>query len=236
MDRSVNRLVLYTRSGGHRPPRDHERLEVFENGAFEMRRSVGAASTPVSPVGLFQGQVPAGFFNELEGLVSAAGKAGSLNVVPVPDASIDSITIGAFQARMGRHDQPEGPWGQLVEALRTALGSLSNQVLAAISLEVSPQGTRARLQHLGSQPVQLDLSQLQVRAVLWQGFKKIGDWRPTSKPAGLPAKIEAASGWVFELPFTHGFDPEPGQEVAAYVVLTLFDGKKPVPVSLEARS
>ena len=236
MDRPVNRLVLYTRSGGRLPPRDREKLEVFKSGEFTMWRSIGAASSPASPVGLFRGQVPADLFAELEALVSAAGRAGSLEVVPVPDASIDSIVLDAAQARLGRHDQPAGPWGQLAEVLRTALGILASQVLAAISLEVSPDGASACLRHQGTQPVRLDLSKLQVRAVLWQGFKKSGDWRMTHPPMGLPAQIEAAPGWDFELPFEHGFDPEPGQEVAAYVVLTLFEGQQPVPVSLEART
>ena len=236
MDRSVERLVLYTRTGGRLPPRDRERLEVFKNGEFEMWRSVSAASTPASAVGLFRGRVPDSLFHSLERLTLAAVQAGSLEIVPVPDASIDSIQIGNLDARLGRHDQPVGPWGQLVEVLRSALGTLADQAMAALYLDVSADGKKAQLRQQGAQSLRIDLSQLQVRAVLWRGRAKEGDWRLTQKPGDLLGQTEAAPGWVFELPFDHGFEVKAGQVVAAYVVLTLFDDQLPVPVSLEARS
>jgi len=236
MDSSGSRLVLYSRSGGRLPPRDRERLEIFEDGTFQMWRSIGAASLPASPVGLFQGKIPGALWEQIAPLAAASARAGSLEIVPVPDAAVDSIELGSVQARLGQHDQPQGAWGQLAAALRDALGSLTSQALAAVSLEVSADGRRANLHHLGTQPLSLDLSKLQVRAVLWQGYAKLGDWRPSGTPAGLPGRLEAAPGWTFDLPFDHGFDPQPGQAVAAYVVLTLFDGQQPIPASLEARS
>ena len=236
MDSSGSRLVLFSRSGGRMPPRDRERLEIFQDGAFKMWRSIGAASQPASPVGLFQGKVPTEQWERIAPLAAAAARAGSLEIVPVPDAAVDSIEIGSVQARLGQHDQPQGAWGQLAAALRDALGTLTSQAQAAISLEVSPDGRRASLRHLGTQPLRLDLSKLQVRAVLWQGYAKLGDWRPTGTAVELTGRLEAAPGWTLNLPFNHGFDPQPGQAVAAYVVLTLFDGQQPIPTSLEARS
>lgn len=236
MEGSVKRLILYTRTGGRMPPRDRERLEIFQNGEFEMWRSIGAASSPISPVGRFRGQVPAGLFEKLEALALAASQAGDLSVKPPPDASIDTIQLAAVQARMGRHEQPAGPWGQMVEILRGALGSLASQPWSALALEVSPDGASAHLRHLGSKALRLDLSKLQVRAVLWQQYRKEGDWRMSQKPDNLPGQLEVEPGWSVELPFKHGFDLSPGQVVAAYVTLSLFDGKLPVMVSLEARS
>jgi hypothetical protein len=236
MESSGERLILYTRTGGRLPPRDRERLEIFQNGKFEMWRSVSAASSPISPVGIFRGQVPKNQFDHLEALARAAVQAGDLFIKPVPDASIDTIQLAEAQARLGRHDQPAGPWGELVEVLRQALGTLASQVWSALSLEVSPDGSSASLRHLGTDPLRLDLSKLQVRAVLWQQHRKEGDWRMAHRPAEMPGQMEVGPGWVLALPFEHGFEASPGQVIAAYVTLSLFDKRLPVMVSLEARS
>lgn len=236
MESTGKRLVLYTRVGGRLPPRDRERLEIFDDGEFDMWRSVGAASQPASPVGLFRGKVSEGMFNELWALVQAADAAGDLAIKPPPDSSIDTIQLPHAQARLGRHAEPEGAWGYLAQLLRECLGALASHAFAALSMEVAPSGDLLYLRHQGTQPLSLDLGKLQVRAVLWQQRTKKGDWRMANPPATLPGRMEVGPGWEYELPIGHGFTVLAGQCVAAYVTLTLYDGKLPVMVALEARS
>lgn len=226
-------LIQYTRTGGRLPPRDRERLVIYRDGSFEMWRSIGAASQPPSPVGRFQGVVPAELFSALMAQVAAAEASGDLSVTPPPDASIDHIQLGKAQARMGLHDQPAGPWGFLAEALRQALGRLTDQPLAALGLQVSSTGDSAWLFHLGTQNLKVILRNLQVRAVLWNQHRKEGDWRQN---VNGPDAVDAQPGWSFQLPFEHGFEAAPGFVVAAYVTAALLDGDQLVPVSLEARS
>lgn len=226
-------MIEYTRTGGRLPPRDHERLIIYSDGAFEMWRSVGAASQPPSPVGRFQGQVPQVLFRQLSSQVAAAIAAGDLLVKPPPDASVDRVQLAGATAQMGHHDQPAGAWGFLIASLRQALGLLTDQPLAALALQISPSGDAARLIHQGTQTIQVRLKPLQVRAVLWNQYRKEGDWRATPD---APETAEAGPGWSFELPFEHGFSMSSGQVVAAYVTAALFDGSRWVPVSLEART
>lgn len=236
MGSTVEPLVRYSRTGGRLPPRDRERLLVYPDGAFDMWRSISTASLPPSPVGQFRGQLPPALLAELQSHVASAARAGDMQVIPPPDAAIDCIQIPAAQATMGQHEEPEGSWGLLVSFLRSALGSLTDQPQAAVLLQVAPDGQSARLAHAGSAPLTLALNALSVRAVLWRGRKKEGDWYAPKDP-GLPSDpITAQPGWVFDLPFGHGFSMQPEHVVAAYVTLTLYDAGQPVPVSLEARS
>jgi hypothetical protein len=211
-------------------------LEVYPDGSFELWRSVSVASQPATPVGRFQGQVPEGLFNALVRQASAAASAGDLTVVPPPDASLDHIQLAGAQARMGRHSQPEGPWGALVETLRQAIGSLTDQPVAALALHVSPLGNAAHLRHLGSENLRVDLRGLRVRAVLWNQRKKEGDWRWTGEGLEHPVEFEASPGWYVDLPFGHGFTITSGLVVAAYVTAALYDGNQLIQVSLESRS
>ena len=229
-------LIHYVRAGGRTPPRDRERLAIFKDGTFWMWRSVSVASQPVTPVGRFAGRLPGPLHQALLRLTETAEKAGPVSLTPPPDASIETLRLGGVQARLGAHQEPPGPWGELVSLLRRALSELAGQPVSAVDLVVSADAQAARLVHLGAEPIRLDLSSLQVRAVLWKGFRKEGDWRLAGRDPALPGQVEAAPGWSFNLPFNHGLALSPGRTIAAYVIFTLFDGKQPVQVSLEARS
>jgi hypothetical protein len=121
----------------------------------------------------------------------------------------------------------------LIEQLRHLLGDLTASPQAAIGLELLDGGRAARLVHQGSDNLRLNLSGLTVRAVLWEGYNKAGDWRASDLPAGATDQINAGPGWSFDLPFDHGFDIAAGQEVVAYVTFAAFDGEQAIPVALE---
>jgi hypothetical protein len=232
---SIDFLIQYRRTGGRLPPRDRERLNVYPDGSFEMWRSVGAASRPPSPIGRFMGRVPGDLLHTLTQLAQQAAVSGDLEVKPPPDASVDFIQVAGAKARMGRNEQLAGAWGELANALRQALGSLTDQPAAALALHIDPSGLSARLLSQGAERLRVALGDLQVRAVLWDKRQKQGDWRWKPDAAGLPGEVEARPGWSFELPFDHGFAAAPGMQVAAYVNAGLYDGDHRIPVSLEAR-
>ena len=223
--------VRYRRGGGRRPPPDREVLDIASDGSFTMWRSNGSASYPPSPVGRFSGKLSVEDAGQLETLATAAAAAGDLDVTPPPDAAIERIELEGATARVGHHEEPEGPWGPLAALLRRLLGDLTAQPLAAIALEVAPGAAAARLVHRGTMPLELNLENLEVRAVLWQGYRTQGDWRA---PAGraFAGRVTAGPGLAFDLPFDHGFEVGEGREVVAYATLVALDSGQPVPVSL----
>lgn len=224
--------IRYTRSGGRTPPRDREILEIDTEGAFTMWRSVGSATHPPTPIGRFAGQLDAQEQKKIQQAAAKAAKAGDLKLKPPPGAATDSITVGEAQARLGANDKAEGDWAGLIEGLRRLLGELTASPEAAIALKVEKRGQAARLVHQGSAEIQLDLSGLTVRAVLWEGHNKNGDWRAKELPAGADSKVKAGPGWSFDLPFDHGFKVTSGQEVVAYVTFAAFEGERAIPVGL----
>ncbi len=228
-------MVRYTRTGGRKPPRDREQFEIRADGSFTMWRSIGSASYPPSPIGRFAGQLDSTLQAELEREVTAAASTGNLKITPPPGAAIEKIEVGDVNATLGIHDEPDGAWGALVERLRELLNDLTNYPQSAIALEVQPGGHRAHLVHRGEETLRLDLSHLTIRAVLWQSYRKEADWRSSEGYTESPPDFTANPGWSLELPFNHGFEVAEGHAVVAYVTLTAFDGKRPVPVSLESR-
>jgi hypothetical protein len=224
----------YTVSGGRTPPRDNEKIEIDAQGHFTMWRSVGAASFPPSAVGRFTGNLSAEDFEGLQKHVVAADLVGSLSITPPPDASIVRINTGKTQASFGFNEEPEGPWGDLAAFFAELLCSLTQQPVAALMVEVSQHGNHAKLVHLGTEPLKLNLASLNVRAVLWHGYNKQGDWLVPAGSERELSEVIAEPGWSMELPFAHGFAEKEGMQVVAYVTLEAYDGDTAIPVSLES--
>lgn len=230
---NITMNIRYTRSGGRTPPRDREILDIDATGAFTLWRSVGAATNPPTPVGQFAGQLDAQLAAELQRETQAAVNAGDVSLTPRPDSPVETITLDGVKARLGAYDEPAGAWGTLVSRLRQLLGDLTAFPQAALAIEVQPDGTRAKLIQQGPDALQLDLSALTVRAVLWEGDNKAGDWR-APKASGSTGRLNADPGWTYDLPFDHGFTVASGQEIVVYVTLTAFDGQQATPVALSS--
>lgn len=225
-------MIRYARSGGFRPPRDREILTIEEDGSFTMWRSVGSAVQPPSPVGRFAGQLDAPTLESLKASVKAVALEGDLAIKPKPSSAVVNIETDRVKARMGIHDEPVGSWAELAESLKGLLGKLTNSPVAAITLDVDEGGRYARLIHLGQQPLLLDLSQLEVRAVLWEGHMKVGDWSTSSGDSGGNGQISAELNWEMNLPFDHHFDLAGEQTVVAYVTFSISHEDRFIPVKL----
>jgi hypothetical protein len=227
--------IKFQRRGGRKPPRDNEVLTIEDDGSFDLWRSVGWTTQPPAPVGRFGGQLEETERIRLQEEVAAAQAAGDLQQTPRPDSSIDSVELPGARARLGNNDRVSGPWAPLIDHLRSLLGELTRSPRAALGLEVKADGRGARLVHLGSEPLRLNLDGLTVRAVLWRENRKAGDWTAPaeSRPSGRSAET-SEDGWTFDLPFGHGFEVDGESEVVAYVTLGLYDDERQVPVSLES--
>ena len=226
--------IKYTRTSSFQPPHDREILEIAENGDFTMWRSIGWATYPPTPIGRFGGQLDAGQRRHVQSLATTASARGELSRRITPDSPVETIDAGATTARLGAYDEPDGPWGELIETLRQWLHDLTAAPRAAIAIEVEPDGRSAHLVHQGTESLQVDMSELTVRAVLWGAdHAKAGDWHAPAEARSGQGTVEAGSGWSFDLPFSHGFNVEEGQEVVAYVTFGLLDGQTSVLVAAQ---
>lgn len=236
--------VTYFRSGGWQPPRDNETLQIDNGGEFTMWRSIGWAAYPPTPVGRFKGKLAKEEWTALQSEIAAATSAGDLQVPLLPDSAVEEIELDGdpdgpvVEATLGSNARPPGPWLPLVERLRGLLGSLTSHPMAAIALEVEKDGSAARLVHKGDEPIEIDLSDMTVRAIVWEGWTQHGDWHAPQKASGNgnghKTGKKVSTGWSYDLPFEHGLKLEPGYEVVAYVTFGLSDGEEIVPVSLES--
>jgi hypothetical protein len=245
-------IARLRRLGGRVPPADNEHLDVAKDGGFTMWRS-----TNTGVAGRFAGRLDG---DELAALVEdarAAAAAGDLDVQPFPDDALERVELDGARAEMGGASQVGGAWAPLVARLHRLLDELTDQPLAAVALQVERGGRGAALVHRGSRPLNLDLSRLASRAVLWgPNWWLLEDWRwGAAAPGGADQKaggqapgragqeagaaagpVVAGPGWSRELPFGHGFEPGPDRMIQAFAELIVVERDLPVQVGLVATS
>jgi hypothetical protein len=221
-------MITFQRTGGMRMPQFRELLEIRDDASFQMWRSVTAATGAATPIGRFAGTLPDGEFDELRRAADAAAAAGSRSWLVTPDSPVDRIEIDGATAILGMRDPADGPWGALAALLRPLLESLTQWPLAAVQFEMDG---RARLVHLGSEPLDIDLSDLAVEAVHWRDSEAVGRWSAPNLGLG---EVAAGPGWSLDLPAGHGFELEPGDRIAMTARFAVRDGGELVGVSLHA--
>lgn len=200
--------VSFARVGGRVPPPDNDGVQIDDDGHFSMWRSIA----PV--IGRFAGTLTDTELSGLQAEAKAAASAGDFTKPPYPEGAVDLIDLDGAHASLGSNDAAEGAWVPLLGRLRRLLDELIDEPRAAIALRVSDDGRSARLEHLGDTAIDLDLSRLSVRAVLWgRGYRKLGDW--TADVAG-GQRVSAAGAWSMALPLDHGFRTAPDRVVHVY--------------------
>jgi hypothetical protein len=194
-------MIAYHRTGGRvaegQPP-DDEHLEV-DGSDFALERRSGAPA-----VGRFGGPLDDPVVDELDDL--AAAVTGDGDGPSRPDAAAVEVRAGDRVGRFGQGSAPDDAWAALERRLEQLTGELVASPVAAIALEIAEDGRSARLVHRGTEPVEVDLSDVQVHAFLWKGYyEPAGEWRGAE--AGGPET--AGRGWAHELPFDHGLPVGP---------------------------
>ena len=223
-------MISLTRTGGMRPPRFDERLDIANDGTFQMWRSVGTATVPATPIGRFAGRLSDAKWESLEEASRGAVGEGSREWSPLPDSPVDRLQVNVASATLGIHDNGDGAWAALIQLVRQLLVDLTGVPAAAIALEADGGG--AALVHRGSNPLRVDLSNLSVRAVHWRGSDALDTW--TTDVPSLKEEVVAESGWRFALPMNPGFKSRPGDRVVVRATFAAHDGERMVLVSVQS--
>ncbi len=192
-------LVTFRRSGGLPPP-DWEVLEIAESGAFSLWRSVNRPASGPARAGRFTGELGQSELDALRAALKASPAQGGPAGRVAPDSSIDRVRFAGRELTTPADAGPPGGWDAPVAQLRRLVDTLTGHPLAAVGLEAT--GEDARLVHLGTTPLELDLSSGAVRVVRWAGDELAGEW---TAPLDGPRSVTAAPGWTFGMPFGHGF-------------------------------
>lgn len=219
--------VTFRRSGGRAGPREQEDLAVRADGSFTIWRAVNAG-----PIGRFGGAlVDADAAAVREAVAAAAGAAGPPASM-VLDAVSETVTIGPARATLGRHDVPDGPWGDLFVLLRRLVDEGTDRPVAAVALETDARGTFARLLQRGPDPLEVDLSRVTVGAqVFGPGYSIHGRWSTVVEAGG---RGPVNPGWALDLPFDHGLEVTDDRVVQVRVEFVAYDGVLAVPVMIVA--
>jgi hypothetical protein len=222
--------ISYSRTGGRQAPAEFEQLRIAADGSLDIWRSVGS---PL--VGRLDGQLHSDALETVAELARAAAAAGSTDELMPPDASKVVVSVGDdATARFGDGAPPDGPWTPLAEKLRELLDSELDAPIAAIELVIEDDGRSARLVHRGDQPVSLDLSALEVSAVLWMGYYEgMSKW--AAEPQQRAGAVVAAPGWSMQLPFDHGLELGTGRTLHASTRFGLAGPDGQIPVEAAVR-
>jgi len=220
-------VIRFSRAGGMRLPQFHEVLEIDKAGTYRMWRSVSKASALPAPIGRFAGRVAEAQLDALGEAAARAAGVGSGAWLVRPDSPVDTIDVDGAEATLGIHDEGDGAWETLVGLVRPLLKELTASPEAAIALDVDGGAT---LVHLGTQPLPVDLSTVELRAVHWRDDEALAEWSATISE---PDEVAARPGWRLALPFQHGFDLEADDRLTVGVTFAVHDGDRLVPVGLQ---
>jgi len=219
--------VTFRRSGSRVVPREQEDLVIRADGSFTIWRAVNAG-----PIGRFGGTLTEVDAAAVRQAVAAAAAAAGPPPPMALDAVTETATIGRTFVTVGRHDLPDGPWGDLFVLLRRLLDEGTDRPLAAVALETDDRGTFARLVHQGPDALEVDLARVTLGAqVFGPGYSTHGRW---SAVVQLGGRAPVGPGWSLDLPFDHGQDVAADRIVQVRVELVAYDGPLAVPVMIVA--
>lgn len=209
--------LSFERHGGL-PPRDDESLKLAADGSFTAHRTVAG-----SIVGSFAGVLSASTMGKLRKAVAAAADADSLVIETPAHGATERVAIAGRTLELGSNAAAPKPWRAVSSQLRAVLqGEVVAQPLAAIRLVVD--AARARLEHAGTAPIEIDRGSLEVRVVL-MGADEVPRERwahgRDADPGADAAWVTARPGWSMDLPFDHGFRPAAGEWLQVRVELTI---------------
>lgn len=219
-------MLRYVRTNGRVQPAEAESVEVSDDGRISGWRSVSDRA-----VGSFAGTLPDAEVETLQGLVGDIAGSAPPNDPPPPDAATESLELDGAEAVSiaGVRGHDESDWGRLAAAARGLLDRMTDFPLAAVGL-TSAAGA-ARLQHHGTEPLQLDLTSVQVRVTAWRGYyEPAGDW---SAAVAGPGLVVAEQGWFHDLPVDPDFAVD-GRDITVHLRadFAVLPGDQPIPVAV----
>lgn len=196
--------LIYSRSGGGDPTND-ERLAIAADGAFALRRVVGA-----NAAGMFAGQLPEEGIAELEALAEKA-KAVSIPepATQMPNQVRESMRLGEREWDFLLESELPGGLDELAVFARALTEELTDEPTAALALTISDDATSAAITAVGDAPVTADFS---AAAATYSLFGEEQEYLSSGTLAlELPAsRGEVEPGWIaeFALPEDLDFTPQ----------------------------
>jgi hypothetical protein len=118
--------------------------------------------------------------------------------VVTPDGTTDQISGSSLPlVELDRYDEGPTGWTDLVAQLRGLLDALTEDPVAAIEVEIDVATPGVRLRHIGTEPVQVGLTDVYVEAYLCASDDST--IQSTSATTSSPPE-SAGPGWVHEIP------------------------------------
>ena len=207
-------------------PARAEMIEVADDGAISGWRTVST-----SGVGWFSGLLPEDEAAVLRTAVSAVDGVAPPSGLPAPGAPTETLELGDGGPVSVEHvvGSDPGAWSQLVAGARQLLERLTDFPRAAIGISL-PAADRARLEHLGTDALELDLATVTVEATAWRGYyEPAGDW---SGAVAGPERMEAGPGWTHDLQLGLDYEDSPAITVHVSATFAIVAGDRSVPVQV----
>lgn len=198
-------MLRFYRNSGRTTPATAENVELADDGSFTGWRSIAPA------VGFFAGKLPDAELSALRSAVESI--ADATPGLPPPGAVVETLELPGRDPLVVSGVQIGQPLGALVEATRSLLDRMVDSPRAAVGLEVS---ATPRLVHRGTEPLELDLSTIQLRANFWRGYyEPAGE---AGEALGGPGRVSAGPGWSLDLP---PVTPPAGPDITTHLTVDL---------------
>jgi hypothetical protein len=198
--------LTFFRNSGATMPATAENVELADDGTFTGWRTIAPT------VGFFAGRLPEAELATIRAGAEAAGDATP--GLPPPGAVVETLQLSGRDPLMVSGVQSGEPLSALVEAARSLLDSaMLDAPRAAVGIELA---ATPRLVHRGTDPLELDLSTVQLRANFWRGY-----YEPAGEAGEAlagPGRVTAWPGWSLDLP---PVTPPAGADITTHLVVDL---------------
>ena len=207
--------LSFERHGGL-APRDDESLALAADGAFTARRTIGGES-----IGAFKGDLSAAAINRLRKAVAALDGPTELEIPTPAHGATEELGVAGRTLRTGSNETAPKPWRSLLGSVRKLL---EDEVVAhpSAAMRLVADARMARLEHAGSEPIDVDLGSVEVRVTRRGDDDAIrGQWR--SRAGEGHDWVTANDAWTADLPFDHGLELSSGDWLQVQVELAIRD-------------
>ena len=148
-----------------------------------------------SAVGSFGGDLTDEESEELEAALVACLSADVAEIpTPLPGSAIVHVDIDGTNISYGHGSPPVGPWGSLDDVCKRLLDSAIDRPTAAVGIDIVDGS--ARLSHLGTGPIHVDLDGASFVAIAWRGWYDEAGRSEGTLQGGVH---EVEPGWESEL-------------------------------------
>jgi hypothetical protein len=192
-------ILRFYRNSGSTTPATAENVELADDGSFTGWRSIAPS------VGWFAGALPASDCDEVRTAIGALGDA--VPGPPPPGSTVETLELPDGDPLVVTGVQAGGPLGDLVDRARRLLDEMVDSPRAAVGMDGN------QLVHRGTDPIELDISAVALRATYWRGY-----YEPAGNASEMLAgqRVTAKPGWTLDLP---SMPPPDGDDITTHLTV-----------------